>query len=99
VVKEERRMRVDTNPVGKLFENFLASAFLSHPYRHPTIGWESDLDHLNVETWKTFITVITPPIISPSPWSVTSKPRMSFHWSTNTLDPGKYLRLTRNRSR
>ncbi len=48
VVKEERRMRVDTNPEGKLFEAFLASAYTSHPYRNPTIGWESDLDHLYV---------------------------------------------------
>src|SRR6185503_3427257 len=48
VVKEERRMRVDTNPEGKLFENFLATAYIAHPYRHPTIGWESDLDHLSV---------------------------------------------------
>jgi predicted Zn-dependent peptidase len=49
VVKEERRMRVDTNPEGKLYERFLATAFIAHPYRHPTIGWESDLDHLSVE--------------------------------------------------
>jgi len=48
VVKEERRMRVDTNPEGKLYEGFLAAAYTSHPYRNPTIGWESDLDHLYV---------------------------------------------------
>ena len=48
VVKEERRMRVDTNPEGKLYESFLAAAYTSHPYRNPTIGWESDLDHLYV---------------------------------------------------
>jgi predicted Zn-dependent peptidase len=48
VVKEERRMRVDTNPDGKLYEAFIAAAYTSHPYRNPTIGWESDLDHLYV---------------------------------------------------
>lgn len=48
VVKEERRMRVDTSPDGKLFEEFLAFAYAAHPYRTPTIGWESDLDHLTV---------------------------------------------------
>lgn len=48
VVKEERRMRVDTDPGGKLFEEFLATSYSAHPYRHPTIGWESDLEHLNV---------------------------------------------------
>jgi len=48
VVKEERRMRVDTDPDGLLIENFLATAYLAHPYRMPTIGWESDLDHLHM---------------------------------------------------
>jgi predicted Zn-dependent peptidase len=54
VVKEERRMRVDSNPDGKLYENFLATAFAAHPYRHPTIGWESDLDHLTVADLQDF---------------------------------------------
>lgn len=54
VVKEERRMRVDTDPEGKLYEHLLATAFLSHPYRHPTIGWESDLDHLSVDDLQRF---------------------------------------------
>jgi predicted Zn-dependent peptidase len=48
VVKEERRMRVDTSPEGKLYEDFIAAAYTSHPYRNPTIGWEADLDHLYV---------------------------------------------------
>ena len=48
VVKEERRMRVDTSPEGKLYEEFVAAAYRAHPYRNPTIGWDSDLDHLSV---------------------------------------------------
>lgn len=43
VVMEERRMRVDTNPGGKLWENFLAGAFAAHPYGRPIVGWESDI--------------------------------------------------------
>jgi predicted Zn-dependent peptidase len=54
VVKEERRMRIDSNPDGKLYESFLATAFAAHPYRHPTIGWESDLDHLSVQDLEDF---------------------------------------------
>lgn len=54
VVKEERRMRVDTHPEGKLFEDFLAVAYLAHPYRYPTIGWESDLDHLSASDLQHF---------------------------------------------
>lgn len=54
VVKEERRMRVDTHPEGKLFEEFLAAAYTAHPYRHPTIGWESDLNFLTVADLEDF---------------------------------------------
>jgi predicted Zn-dependent peptidase len=48
VVKEERRMRVDTNPDGKLFEEFVGAAYHAHPYRNPTLGWDADLNHLYV---------------------------------------------------
>jgi predicted Zn-dependent peptidase len=54
VVKEERRMRVDNNPDGRLFEQFLATSYLAHPYRNPTIGWEADLDHLSVSDLEDF---------------------------------------------
>ena len=43
VVYEERRMRTDSNPVGRLFEQFLAAAFIAHPYGRPVVGWPSDL--------------------------------------------------------
>jgi len=44
VVIEERRMRTDSSPPGRLFEQFLAEAFAAHPYHRPTIGWISDLN-------------------------------------------------------
>jgi predicted Zn-dependent peptidase len=44
VVIEERRMRTDSNPVGRLFEQFTTAAFQAHPYHRPTIGWMSDLN-------------------------------------------------------
>jgi predicted Zn-dependent peptidase len=43
VVYEERRMRTDSNPIGRLVEQFLESAFAAHPYHRPTVGWPSDL--------------------------------------------------------
>jgi len=46
VVKEERRMRSDDSPNGKLYEALLAASFWNHPYRLPTIGWKSDLESL-----------------------------------------------------
>ena len=43
VVYEERRMRVESSPLGRLIEQFVTSAFVAHPYRNPGIGWPSDL--------------------------------------------------------
>lgn len=46
VVMEERRRSYETDPESKLWETFLASAYLSHPYGQPTIGWMSDIENL-----------------------------------------------------
>jgi predicted Zn-dependent peptidase len=43
VVMEERRMRTDSSPQGRLLEQFLAAAFIAHPYGRPVVGWPSDL--------------------------------------------------------
>ncbi len=47
VVQEERRLRIESNPIGKLVEQFTTTAFMAHPYRYPTVGYMSDLavDH------------------------------------------------------
>lgn len=42
-VMEERRMRVESSPFGKLMEELLATAFQAHPYRRPVLGYEADL--------------------------------------------------------
>ena len=44
VVNEERRMRTDSQPTGRLIEQFLAAAFTAHPYGQPVVGWASDLN-------------------------------------------------------
>jgi predicted Zn-dependent peptidase len=44
VVIEERRMRTDSNPIGRLIEQFTEEAFVAHSYHRPTIGWISDLN-------------------------------------------------------
>lgn len=54
VVMEERRRSYDSDPDGLLYENMLASAFTLHPYRHPIIGWMSDLEHLSLEKTRAF---------------------------------------------
>ena len=44
VVIEERRMRTDSNPIGRLLEQFTAAAFVAHPYHRPGVGWMADLN-------------------------------------------------------
>lgn len=46
VVMEERRRSYDADPESKLWETFVASSFLTHPYGQPTIGWMSDIENL-----------------------------------------------------
>lgn len=43
VVQDERRYSVDSQPLGKLLEQLLGTAFVNHPYGHSTIGAASDL--------------------------------------------------------
>jgi predicted Zn-dependent peptidase len=47
VVIEERRLRTDSSPFGRLLEQFTEEAFAAHPYHRPTIGWMSDLNHFS----------------------------------------------------
>ncbi len=54
VVIEERRMRTDSNPTGRLLEQFGAAAFEAHPYHRPTVGWMSDLNSFSATDAKTF---------------------------------------------
>jgi predicted Zn-dependent peptidase len=43
VVMEERRMRTESSPLGKLLEEFISTSFKAHPYRDPVVGHMSDL--------------------------------------------------------
>ena len=43
VVTEERRLRTESSPGGRLREEFLSAAFTAHPYGSPVVGWPSDL--------------------------------------------------------
>lgn len=47
VVMEERRMRVDSNPIGYMVEQFLATAYVAHPYRNPGVGWMSEISQVS----------------------------------------------------
>jgi len=46
VVMEERRMRTESQPIGKMIEEFLSVAYKAHPYGEPTVGHMSDLQNI-----------------------------------------------------
>ncbi|MBA3641755.1 MAG: insulinase family protein, partial [Acidobacteria bacterium] len=54
VVKEERRMRIDNQPYGRLNEIVYDQAFTVHPYKHPTIGSMKDLEAASIEDVRDF---------------------------------------------
>ncbi len=54
VVQEERRMRVESSPQGRLVEALLATAFEAHPYHNMPGGWASDIDGLRLNDAKAF---------------------------------------------
>ena len=52
VVKEEKRLRVDNAPYGRLLEEITKGLFVKHPYRWTTIG---SMDHLDAATLEEFL--------------------------------------------
>jgi zinc protease len=54
VVKEERRMRIENQPYGRLNEIIFDHAFTTHPYKHPTIGSMKDLEAASVDDVREF---------------------------------------------
>lgn len=46
VVIEERRLSLETRPIGRLVEDFLSTAFKAHPYKHSVVGHMSDLESI-----------------------------------------------------
>jgi predicted Zn-dependent peptidase len=54
VVREERRMRTESDPQGRLIEMIYTTAFSAHPYRNPPVGWATDILNLRVESARLF---------------------------------------------
>ena len=46
VVLEERRMRTDSNPEGRMFEQLLATAYVAHNYGRSSVGWPSEVGQI-----------------------------------------------------
>jgi zinc protease len=54
VVKEERRMRIENQPYGRLQEIIYDNSFVAHPYKHPTIGSMADLEAASITDVRDF---------------------------------------------
>jgi zinc protease len=54
VVKEERRMRFENQPYGRLNELIYDQAFTVHPYKHPVIGSMKDLEAASIQDVRDF---------------------------------------------
>ena len=61
VVMEEYRMRVESNPQGRLLQSLNATAFAAEPYHNPPGGWPSDIASLRVSQAQRFFHVYYAP--------------------------------------
>jgi zinc protease len=44
-IYSERRLRIDNDNFGRLYEQVRATAYVAHPYQNPVIGWPSDIEN------------------------------------------------------
>ena len=49
VVMEERRLRTDDQAQSVVYERLMATAYQTHPYRRPIIGWMDDLQNMTAQ--------------------------------------------------
>ncbi len=54
VVKEERRVGIENQPYGRVFEDLQDVAFTIHPYKHTTIGSMDDLNKATLQDVRDF---------------------------------------------
>jgi predicted Zn-dependent peptidase len=54
VVREERRMRTESNPQGRLIEEFTNVAYTAHTYGRPVVGWNADITSTTIADAKAF---------------------------------------------
>jgi predicted Zn-dependent peptidase len=54
VVREERRMRIESSPQGQLVEALDSTAFAAHPYKNSPAGWASDIENLRATDAEAF---------------------------------------------
>jgi len=47
-------MRTDSSPIGRLIEQFLATAYVAHPYGRSGVGWESEISQVTATEAEAF---------------------------------------------
>jgi zinc protease len=57
VVKVERSLQIDNQPLGRAVEMLTAQAYVSNPYHWPTAGWMSDLNAITLDDCKDYYAV------------------------------------------
>ena len=60
-VREERRLRTESTPTGKLDEAFEALFWQSHPYGIPTLGWASEVESITSQDVRDFYRIYYAP--------------------------------------
>ncbi|NCF14221.1 MAG: insulinase family protein [Gammaproteobacteria bacterium] len=53
-VFSERRLRIDNDNFGQLYEQMRATAYVAHPYQNPVIGWPSDIENWTQDDLEVF---------------------------------------------
>ncbi|MGL5082871.1 MAG: M16 family metallopeptidase [Microcoleaceae cyanobacterium] len=61
VILEERRLRSENSPVGRMVEALLNKAFQVHPYRRPVIGYTEDLEKMTRQNVEDFFSTFYVP--------------------------------------
>lgn len=60
-VREERRLRTESTPTGKLDESFEALFWQSHPYAIPVLGWASEVESITAQDVRDFYAIYYAP--------------------------------------
>jgi predicted Zn-dependent peptidase len=54
IVAEERRVSVDNDPQGSMYEQLYAAAFVAYPYHWPVVGWMGDIQSIKLDEAKAY---------------------------------------------
>lgn len=60
-VREERRLRTESTPTGKLNEAFNALFWQAHPYGIPVLGWASEVESISAQDVRDFYRIYYAP--------------------------------------